>query len=138
MGTRDTLVLNVEITSDFGEKLLREIKDVEINGGSSTSAHSRILFDLEDNLNYSKTEVHRGIYSSDGVNDDFMLLTVNVRMKNYESEFEKFIEYINPHVVGMFGEEISNVAGFILHDDGKGTNIIRVKGNRIIVEKERI
>jgi len=59
-------------------------------------------------------------------------------MKNYESEFEKFIEYINPHVVNMNGEEISDVAGFILHDDGNGTNIIRVKGNQIIVEKERI
>lgn len=125
MGMYTKLVLNAPLEHDAGVALDRcittinslyksitnindlaeQIKD-KVPFGMDAKTAIMILLNNEDNTFYSKTQVHFSEYGRKNTSlNNMLLLTVNIYIKNYDNEIEKFLHALAPHV-------ISNYTGF--------------------------
>lgn len=109
------------------DELTEQIKDV-VPFGMNAHVAVMILLNNEDNIFYSKTQVHFSEYGQKNKSlNNILLLTVNTNIKNYDNEIEQFLEALAPHVIsnytgvkmqflGSVQREDINLPSLIFHD----------------------
>ena len=84
------------------DKLAEQVKDTVPFGMNATVAVI-ILLNNEDNIFYSKTQVHFSEYGRKNRSlNNMLMLTVNTYIRNYDSEIEQFLAALAPHVISNY------------------------------------
>lgn len=99
------------------DELAEQVKDT-VPFGMSAKAAVKLLLNYEDNIFYSKTQVHFSAYGRENTNLNYaLLLTVNIKIKNYNREIEQFLEALAPHVISNYTGFKRPFLGIIQYED---------------------
>lgn len=106
------------------DELPEQIKDV-VPFGMSAKAAVKLLLNCEDNIFYSKTQVHFSAYRRENTNlNHAPLLTVNIKIKNYDHEIEQFLHALAPHVISNYTGVKKQFLGTIQREDADQPSLI--------------
>lgn len=106
------------------DELANQIKDV-VPFGMSAHAAVMILLNIEDNIFYSKTQVHFSAYDWENKSlNNMLLLTVNIKIKNYDREIEQFLHALAPHVISNYTGVKKQFLGTIQREDADQPSLI--------------
>ena len=122
------------------DKLAAQVKDAVPFGMNATVA-VMILLNNEDNLFYSKTQVHFSEYGRKNKRlSNMLLLTVNTNIKNYDSEIEQFLAALAPHVISNYTGVKKQFLGSVQSEDADLPSLIfhDADTNKIVEKQSRI
>lgn len=111
MGMYTHVMLNVPLINDKkdGAKFIEDNQEA-VRKNTGHGAHGlpwhiaqALLYQDDDNVFLSQSNVH---YSKYGKNNPKMnqivLLTMDVKLKNYDQEIEKFLKALSPYILGTY------------------------------------
>ena len=122
------------------DKLAAQVKDM-VPFGMDAKVAVKVLLNNEDNLFYSKTQVHFSAYSQKNTTlSNVLLLTVNTYIRNYDDEIEQFLEALAPHVISNYTGVKMQFLGSVQREDADLPLLIfhDANTNKIVEKQPRI
>lgn len=106
------------------DELTEQIKDV-VPFGMNAKAAVKLLLNNEDNIFYSKTQVHFSEYGRENKNlNNMLLLTINIKIKNYDHEIEQFLHALAPHIISNYTSVKKQFLGTIQREDADQPSLV--------------